>query len=166
MSGANAAGAISPKLHPGDFVCLKDHINFMGANPLRSRQHLGKECFVDLSRVYDPQLTRLIVRAAAETKVRMRQGVYLAVSGPSYETPAEIRAFARLGADVIGMSTVPEAIVARQCGMAVAGLSCVTNRAAGNRRKAISHSEVLNMGKRVQSEACKLIRRFVELQAS
>jgi purine nucleoside phosphorylase len=105
-------------------------------------------------------------RAAQETKVRLHRGVYLAVSGPTYETPAEIRAFARLGADAVGMSTVPEAIVARQCGLAVAGLSCITNLAAGRNRRPLSHVEVLATAKNVAAEAARLLRRFVELQVA
>ena len=161
----NAAGGINRRLRPGDFLCLTDHINFMGTNPLRGETGDSASQFVDLSAVYNPAMRRLLLQAARETKVRVREGVYLAVSGPSYETPAEIRAFARLGADAVGMSTVPEAIVARQCGMAVTGLSCITNHAAGRSRTPISHEEVLTVGQRVQSDASKLLRRFVELQA-
>ncbi len=95
--------------------------------------------------------------------MKLRTGTYLAVCGPSYETPAEIRAFARLGADAVGMSTVPEAIVARQCGLAVAGLSCITNPAAGLSRSPLSHAEVLATGERVKLQATALISAFLEL---
>jgi purine-nucleoside phosphorylase len=101
---------------------LTDHINFMGANPLRGAPH-----FVDLTRVYDARLSALLFRAGKRCNMKLRRGVYLAVSGPSYETPAEINAFARLGADAVGMSTVPEAVVARQFGLNVAAVSCITN---------------------------------------
>jgi len=110
----NAAGGIHPKFRPGDFMVLTDHINFMGVNPLRGPEAPGRSRFVDLSATYDPGLRALLAAAARRARVRLRAGVYLAVSGPSYETPAEIRAFADLGADAVGMSTVPEAVVARQ----------------------------------------------------
>jgi purine-nucleoside phosphorylase len=118
---------------------------------------------VDLSRAYDPQLAALLDRAASHAKVRLHRGVYLAVNGPSYETPAEIQAFACLGADAVGMSTVPEAIVARQCGLRVAGLSCITNLATGVSPQSLSHEEVLATGDRVAVQAAKLIEWFVKL---
>ena len=156
----NAAGGISARLRRGDFMCITDHINLMGANPLR-----GQAAFVDMTTVYDPKLIALWRRAARNAKVRLATGVYLAVSGPSYETPAEIRAFARLGADAVGMSTVPEAIVARQCGMRVSALSCITNLAAGRTRKALSHEEVLETGRRVSKSATDLLTAFLNLYA-
>lgn len=159
----NAAGGINRRFRAGDFMCLTDHINLMGTNPLRGEFGGDKTPFVDLSRVYDPVLRELMQQAARETQVRLHRGIYLAVSGPSYETPAEIRAFARLGADAVGMSTVPEAIVARQCGLAVAGLSCITNLAAGQNRRPLSHSEVLATAEQVGPNAARLLRRFVEL---
>jgi purine-nucleoside phosphorylase len=160
----NAAGGINRQYRPGDFMCVSDHINFMGASPLRGCKPGKQQApFVDLGQAYDPQLGKLLAKAARLAGVRLHFGVYLAVSGPAYETPAEIRAFARLGADAIGMSTVPEAIVARQCGLGVVGLSCITNRAAGLNTKPIGHAEVLAVGERVQSEAAALLRRFVQL---
>jgi purine-nucleoside phosphorylase len=162
----NAAGGISRSLRPGDLMTLHDHINLIGANPLRPRRPVGTvPAFLDLTRVYDLSLRRLLVRAGARCGVRLRAGVYLAVSGPSYETPAEIKAFARLGADAVGMSTVPEAIVARQCGLRVAGLSCITNLAAGRTQRPLSHREVLETGNRVGEQASRLIGIFVELYA-
>jgi purine-nucleoside phosphorylase len=161
----NAAGGIHRRLRPGDFMCLSDHINLMGVNPLRGAPVPGLERFVDLSEVYAPELRRLLAVAARKARARLHSGVYLAVSGPSYETPAEIRAFARLGADAVGMSTVPEAIVARQCGLRVAGLSCITNLAAGRARGALSHSEVLETAARVRQTAAALIEHFVKLHA-
>lgn len=158
----NAAGGIKRDYRQGDFVILKDHINFMGVNPLRGEQEAR---FVDLSEAYDMKLRKLLRKAGKAAGVRVQEGVYLAVSGPSYETPAEIRAFRNLGADLVGMSTVPEAIVARQCGMRVAGLSCVTNLAAGLGGKALSHEEVLATGKKVQKAAADLLRSFVSLYA-
>src|SRR5438093_11446784 len=161
----NAAGGINKKYRPGDFMRLTDHINFMGAKPIRGGRQRDVTQFVDLSHVYDPHLGRLLDRAARQSKVRLHRGVYLAVSGPSYETPAEIRAFGRLGADAVGMSTVPEAIVARQCGLRVAGLSCITNWAAGLSAKPLSHAEVLATGRKVQKAATDLLRQFALLYA-
>ncbi len=159
----NAAGGVNRSFHPGDFMVLTDHINFMGTNPLRGGPASGLPRFVDLTRVYDPGLRRLLERAGRECGVRLREGVYLAVCGPSYETPAEIRAFARLGADAVGMSTVPEAIVARQCGLRVAGVSCITNLAAGRTRRTLSHAEVLETAERVKNVAAQMLKNFARL---
>jgi purine-nucleoside phosphorylase len=176
----NAAGGINKKFRPGDFMVLTDHINFMGANPLRpmavprasrpceEMQHTGGtpvplQRFVDLTQVYDRKLNALLLKAAPAGKMKLRSGVYLAVCGPSYETPAEIRAFARLGADAVGMSTVPEAMVARQCGLNVAAVSCVTNLAAGRGRKKLSHGEVLETAERVKVTAAEWLKNFAEL---
>src|SRR6202012_2270240 len=115
----NAAGGIHRAFRAGDFMLLTDHINFMGANPLRGVSSPDRPRFVDLTEVYDRDLRGLMLRAGKAVGLKLRQGVYLAVSGPTYETPAEVRAFARLGADAVGMSTVPEAVVARQCGLRV-----------------------------------------------
>jgi purine-nucleoside phosphorylase len=158
----NAAGGVNKTFMAGDFMALTDHINFMGVNPLRGPCEAGLQRFIDLSRIYDLNLNSLLQKAARQTKVRLRRGVYLAVSGPSYETPAEIRAFAKLGADAVGMSTVPEAIVARQYGLNVAGLSCITNLAAGRTAKTLSHGEVLETAERVQNVAANLLRTFAE----
>jgi purine-nucleoside phosphorylase len=172
----NAAGGINPKFRAGDFMLVTDHINFMGANPLRpsggdasspesvatgASQPLPR--FVDMTQVYDSKLSALLVSAARAAKVKLRRGVYLAVSGPSYETPAEIRAFARLGADAVGMSTVPEAMVARQCGLRVAALSCITNLAAGISRSPLSHAEVLETAGKVEVSMALLLKTFVQL---
>ena len=113
--------------------------------------------------VYDSALRNLLRQAGRKCGVRLRQGVYLAVSGPTYETPAEVRAYARLGADAVGMSTVPEAIVARQCGLRVAALSCITNAAAGISRTPVSHAEVLETGERVKASAVALLENFAKL---
>jgi purine-nucleoside phosphorylase len=115
-----------------------------------------------MTQVYDLTLTAHLVQAARRGKAKLHRGVYLAVSGPSYETPAEIRAFARLGADAVGMSTVPEAIVARQCGLRVAGLSCITNLAAGISQGTLSHAEVLETAERVKSRAANLLENFAK----
>jgi purine-nucleoside phosphorylase len=169
----NAAGGINRKFRVGDFMVLADHINFMGANPLRN---CGGDAasfsaskasplpqFVDLTQTYDQRLIRLLGQAARRCKLKLRSGVYLAVSGPSYETPAEIRAFTRLGADAVGMSTVPEAVVARQCGLNVAAISCITNLAAGRGPAQLSHKEVLETAQRVKGTAAQLLANFAKL---
>lgn len=143
-----AAGGIAPDLPVGQIVCLSDHINMMGANPLRglSDPRLG-ERFPDMTRVYDPALRALASQCAAELGLTLRAGVYAAMSGPSYETPAEIRVLRVLGADVVGMSVVPESIVARQCGLRVLAFALVTNQAAGLSDTPIAHEEVLAVGR-------------------
>jgi purine-nucleoside phosphorylase len=156
----NAAGGINTRFRAGDFMLLTDHINLMGANPLRGPEIPGLARFVDLTETYDSKLRAMLLSAARTAKVKLQRGVYVAVSGPSYETPAEIRAFARLGADAVGMSTVPEAIVARQCGLRVAALSCITNLAAGISRHPLSHAEVLETGARVKAIGAKLLKTF------
>ena len=171
----NAAGGINKKFRAGDFMVLADHINFMGANPLRPSSAAaplrrvdgeaapGLPRFVDMTRVYDARLNALLLKAARACRMKLRPGVYIAVSGPSYETPAEIRAFAALGADAVGMSTVPEAMVARQCGLNVAAVSCVTNLAAGRGKKKLSHAEVLETAGRVKVLAAELLDNFAGL---
>jgi purine-nucleoside phosphorylase len=159
----NAAGGINPEFGVGDFMAIEDHINFMATNPLLGPAVSNLPRFVDLSQVYDRGLLRLLRRAAKAGGIHLRLGVYLAVSGPSYETPAEIRAFRSFGADAVGMSTVPEAIVARQCGLRVAGLSCITNLAAGLSKTPLSHREVLETASRAQVAAGKMLSQFVAL---
>jgi len=159
----NAAGGINCNFRPGDFMVVTDHINLMCANPLRGALQRGLPRFVDLTKTYDADLSTLLKRAARQSGLTLRTGVYLAVSGPSYETPAEIRAFARLGADAVGMSTVPEAIVARQCGLRVAGVSCITNLAAGRSRQPLSHDEVLETAERVKTTGTLLLKNFAKL---
>jgi purine-nucleoside phosphorylase len=159
----NAAGGVNRAFRPGDFMVLTDHINFMGTNPLRGPASPKLPRFVDMTCAYDAGLSKLLHRAARQLKLRLRSGVYLAVSGPSYETPAEIRAFARLGADAVGMSTVPEAIVARQCGLKVSAISCITNLAAGRGGGTLSHAEVLETAERVKHSAALLLERFANL---
>ena len=159
----NAAAGINRRFCAGDFMALSDHISFMGANPLRGTAASDQSRFVDLTKTYDANLNRLLKKAAQRAKVTLHSGVYLAVSGPSYETPAEIRAFARLGADVVGMSTVPEAIVARQCGLAVAAVSCITNLAAGRSRRPLSHADVLAVAEQAKERSAQLLSIFVNL---
>ena len=159
----NAAGGLNRAFRPGDFMVLTDHINLMGTNPLRGAPVPGLPRFVDLTCTYDKGLRGLLQGAGRRCGMKLKAGVYLAVSGPSYETPAEIRAFARLGADAVGMSTVPEAIVARQCGLKVAAVSCITNLAAGRSRRNLSHAEVLETAERVKSLGAGMLQNFAEL---
>lgn len=154
----NAAGGINKTFRVGDFMLVTDHINFMGANPLRGTSH-----FVDLTQVYDAQLSALLQEASRTCKMKLRKGVYMAVCGPNYETPAEIRAFATLGADAVGMSTVPEAIVARQWGMSVVAVSCITNAAAGLSKFMLSHADVLETAERVGKVGAELLESFARL---
>ena len=154
----NAAGGINKDFRAGDFMVLTDHINFMGTNPLR-----GGANFVDMTQVYHPALNALLFKAAGEHKIKLWEGTYMAVCGPSYETPAEIRAFAALGADAVGMSTVPEAIVARQCGLNVAAISCITNAAAGLGKQKLSHKDVLDTAERVGKTGAALLKTFAKI---
>lgn len=146
----SAAGSMRPSLRPGHIVVLKDHINLMGHNPLRAfhEEEFG-DMFPDLMDAYDPALRRSALSACRRRRIPAVEGVYLAVGGPSYETPAEIRAFRRLGGDVVGMSVIPEVIVARQMGVRVLALSWVANMAAGLKGSTLSHPDVLAMGERV-----------------
>ncbi|MGC8830704.1 MAG: purine-nucleoside phosphorylase [Verrucomicrobiia bacterium] len=162
----NAAGGINKKFKPGDFMCIKDHINFMGTNPLIGPVEFKQKRFIDLTNLYESKYIKMMKSAAKEAKVTIHEGVYLAVSGPSYETPAEVRAFSALGADAVGMSTVPEAIVAKQCGLEVAGLTCITNPAAGLNKKPISHSEVLEIGEKMSVKSGELVENFARIYAN
>ena len=159
----NAAGGVNKEFRAGDFMALTDHINFMGANPLRGPAVPGLERFVDLTDTYDARLRALLFRAGEIAGLKLQRGVYLAVSGPSYETPAEIRAFATLGADAVGMSTVPEAVAARHCGLNVAAVSCITNPGAGIGKEKLSHAEVLATAERVKKSGAALLMNFAGL---
>jgi purine-nucleoside phosphorylase len=158
----NAAGGIREDLAPGDLMVIDDHINAMGDNPLMGphRPELGPR-FPDLTRLYTPQLRTQLDAIAAAESIALSHGVYVAVCGPSYETPAEIRAYAALGADAIGMSTVPEAIVAGALGLRVAGLSCITNRAAATGNAALSHDEVIEVTRAATPRMRALVRAFM-----
>ena len=146
----NAAGGISPHLQPGVLMAMDDHINLMGGSPLQgpNDDRLGPR-FPDLSEAYSARLRQLADQTARERGLPLAHGVYVAVSGPSYETPAEIRALRALGGDAVGMSTVPETIAARHLGMEVLGLSSITNIAAGLSSRAIDAAEVLDTGQRI-----------------
>jgi purine-nucleoside phosphorylase len=154
----NAAGGIRTALKQGELVLISDHINLTGGNPLigKNDARLGQR-FFDLTEAYSKRLRKVASEAAAAHGFSLDEGVYLAVTGPSYETPAEIRAFRVMGADLVGMSTVHEVIVARHMGIEVLGLSCVTNMAAGVLDVPINHEEVMQMGRRVQARLATLL---------
>jgi purine-nucleoside phosphorylase len=156
----NAAGGINKSFKPGDFMVLTDHINFMGTNPIIGDKS-GHPKFIDMTEVYNYQLRQKLLLAAKKNKLKMQQGVYLATTGPTYETPAEIRAYNTLGADAVGMSTVPEAIVARHLGITVVALSCITNMAAGVTGQQLSHGEVLDIAKAVGGKGAELVHTFI-----
>jgi purine-nucleoside phosphorylase len=158
----NAVGGINRELRPGDLMIIRDHINLMGLNPLRGAndERLGPR-FPDMSAVYDPAFQEVIAAALAESGRTPLRGIYLALSGPSYETPAEIRMMAALGADAVGMSTVPEAICAHHMGLRVAGISCITNLAAGLSAEPLNHQEVIETGERVKTSFIRLLNRVI-----
>ena len=151
----NAAGAVNPAYKPGELVLIRDHVNLMGVNPLRGPNiaDLGPR-FPDMSEVYSSQLRQLV---NSISKHRYKEGVYAAFQGPCYETPAEIRMAAAVGADLVGMSTVPEVIAAAYLGIRVIGISCVTNMAAGILEQPLSHEEVVATGKKVAPQFAELI---------
>ena len=159
----NAAGGVDPTLTPGQIVILGDHINLMPVSPLRGENDasIGQR-FPDMSEVYDKKLRALAVRAGEDVGMKLREGVYAALPGPSYETPAEVRMLRALGADLVGMSTVPEAIVAMHMGARVLGLSCVTNLAAGITSQKLSHDEVTETAARVRADFERLLGRILE----
>jgi len=145
-----AVGSLKPSLRPGDFLILKDHINLMGSNPLMGNYDAAfGEMFPGMSEAYDPALRREALRAARRLGTRVSEGVYIAVTGPSYETPAEVRAYRSLGGTVAGMSMAPEVIAARQLGMKVLGICWISNFASGVAARSFGHQEVLDLGKAV-----------------
>ncbi|HEY1580712.1 MAG TPA: purine-nucleoside phosphorylase [Terracidiphilus sp.] len=164
----NAAGGISDKYKIGQLVLIGDHINMMGWNPLVGPNEPGfafdrPNCglrFFDMSEAYSKRLRQLAAQASELEGQPIQEGVYVAVSGPSFETPAEIRAYRTLGATLVGMSTVPETIVARHMGIEVLGISCVTNLAAGLSPTPLSHSEVFEAGRQVERKLADLLERL------
>jgi purine-nucleoside phosphorylase len=159
----NAAGSVNVNYKPGELMVVSDHINLMGVNPLigPNEDQLGPR-FFDMSEAYDPALRDIAEKACWKAGVTVRHGVYVAVAGPSYETPAEIRAFRTLGADAVGMSTVPEVIAARHMGLRVLAISCITNQAAGVTRKKLDHVEVLEVGRKVQASLNDVLGRIIQ----
>jgi purine-nucleoside phosphorylase len=159
----NAAGGIDPSLRPGEIVLIKDHLNLMGGSPLRgpNDESLGPR-FPDMTDLYAAELRALAAAAAVDVGLKLREGVYAGLPGPAYETPAEIRMLRTLGADLCGMSTVPEALAAAHMGARVLGLSCVTNLAAGITGQKLSHDEVTATAARVRGEFERLLGRILE----
>ena len=158
---SNAAGGIRHTFRPGDLMLIADHLNLMGRNPLLGPVHPGDERFPDMSSPYDTVLRGLIQQAAVATGVALTSGVYAGLLGPSYETPAEVRMLRTLGADAVGMSTVPEVIAARAMGMRVAGISCITNLACGISPTLLSHADVLETSRRVGDRFERLMAAVV-----
>lgn len=158
----NAAGSVKSSINVGDIMLITDHINMMGGNPLigKNQQELGVR-FPDMSEVYKKELRNIVLNSAAACNIELKQGVYLAMSGPSYETPMEVKMANIIGADAVGMSTAPEAIVANYCGMNVIGLSCITNYAAGVTEKKLEHKEVIETANKVEKKFKTLIKTII-----
>ena len=163
----NAAGGVNVQLTQGALMVLSDHLNLMGDNPLRgpNDSRFGPR-FPDLTSAYSPELQEIAVEEAKALGIEIRRGIYAALAGPSYETPAEIHLLRSLGADAVGMSTVPEVIVARQMNIEVLGISCITNMAAGISDQPINHEEVMATGDRVRETFTQLLRRVVSRVSS
>jgi purine-nucleoside phosphorylase len=158
----NAAGGVGAALKPGDLMRITDHINLTGKNPLigPNEEELGPR-FPDVSHAYDSRLAEALEEAARAAGQTLRSGVYLQMTGPSYETPAEIRMARALGADAVGMSTVPEVIVAAHQGLPVCGISCITNLAAGISPHRLSHQEVMDVARAVEGRFLALLRELI-----
>ncbi len=158
----NAAGGINTVFSPGDLMLITDQINLMGTNPLigPNEDELGTR-FPDMSEAYDVRMREITRKVAREKGIVLREGIYIGLSGPSYETPAEIRMCRALGADAVGMSTVPEVIVANHMGMRVLGISCITNMAAGILPRKLSHGEVTETAERVAEKFQSLLRGII-----
>lgn len=158
----NAAGGINERFRPGDLMLISDHLNFFGSSPLRGRnlEQLGPR-FPDMSEIYPAALRELARRAGKKEKIEITEGVYVGLTGPAYETPAEIRAYRILGGDAAGMSTVPEAIAFSHMQVPVLGISCITNMAAGVLPRKLTHAEVLETTAKVEETFVRLLRRLV-----
>ena len=158
----NAAGGINLSYSEGALVAIRDHINLQGANPLSgpNEDRFGPR-FPDMTRAYDPDFRRFVAEEGKNLKLNLHEGVYLALAGPNYETPAEIHAFRTLGADLVGMSTVPEVLAARHSGIRVLGISCVTNMAAGITGKTLTAEEVFETGSRVKTQFIALLKAVI-----
>ncbi len=158
----NAAGCVNAMWQAGDLMMITDHIKLCAESPMRghNENELGPR-FFDMSEAYDPELRKVVRQEAQKLGINLREGVYMFFSGPNFETPAEIRAARTLGADAVGMSTVPEAIAAAHCGLRTIGISCMTNMAAGVLDRKLGHDEVLETGLRVRDQFSSLIRGIV-----
>jgi purine-nucleoside phosphorylase len=158
----NAAGGINTSFEPGDLMILSDHINFMGTNPLIGPNdgEFGVR-FPDMSEAYCKELRQLAKEIAERLQIKIQEGIYFAVTGPAYETPAEIRMMRTLGGDAVGMSTVPEVIVARHANMKVLGISCISNMAAGILDQPLHHTEVIETTERVKANFLSFVKELV-----
>lgn len=158
----NASGGINTSYEPGNLMLISDHINFMSRNPLigPNEPELGSR-FPDMSEAYSKALRQVAREVADEQGISLQEGVYVGLLGPNYETPAEIRMFRALGADAVGMSTVPEVIVARHAGLRVLGISCISNMAAGILDQPLSHAEVMETAKRVKDQFIRLVKGII-----
>lgn len=159
----NASGGLKPTMKPADLLLIEDHINLIGTNPLigKNIDELGTR-FPDMTHVYDPKLREIVAKKAKALKIPLKKGIYLGLHGPSYETPAEIQFYKKLGVDVVGMSTVPEAIALNHMGKKVVAVSCITNLAAGVTKKPLVHDEVLESAKKVQKPFAKLVTESIK----
>ncbi len=158
---SNAAGGVRRTFLPGDLMVVADHLNLMFRNPLSGPPELGDERFPDMSAPYDHGLQALMHESGRAVGVALQVGVYCGLLGPTYETPAEVRMLERLGADAVGMSTVPEVVVARALGMRVVAVSCITNKAAGQSLQPLNHREVVEAGQAVAADFERLVVEFV-----
>ena len=158
----NASGGVNVQFSQGALMIISDHLNLLGDNPLRGPNdtRFGPR-FPDMTAVYSPELQEIVIEEAKALSVEVRRGIYAALAGPSYETPAEIHLMRTLGADAVGMSTVPEAIVARHMDLEVLGISCITNMAAGISDEPINHDDVMATGDRVRETFTQLLRKVV-----
>ena len=157
----NAAGGLNPRFRPGDLMVIRDHLGLFVPNPLvgANEEEFGPR-FPDMSQCYSPSLRRIALQCGRALKLILKEGVYAAVTGPSYETPAEVRLLRRLGADAVGMSTVPEVIVARHMGIECLGISSITNLAAGASKTPLCHEEVLRAGEKINPLLIRLLTRI------
>jgi len=158
---SNAAGGVRRTFKPGDLMVIADHLNLMFRNPLIGAAQPGETRFPDMSAPWTPRLQVLLEESAKAIGVTLQRGVYAGLLGPTYETPAEVRMLERLGADAVGMSTVPEVIVAAALGMQAAGISCITNHAAGITAAPLDHAEVVEVGARAGAAFCGVVEAFV-----
>ncbi len=159
----NAAGGVNTSFKPGDLMLIKDHINYTNNNPLigPNIEAFGPR-FPDMSEAYSRELTEVVRKCAEDNGIKLQEGTYIFLTGPSYETPAEIRAFRIIGADAVGMSTVPEVVAANHCGILSVGISCITNMAAGVLDQPLNHKEVMETADRVKESFTRLIKSVVE----
>ncbi|MGG7164041.1 purine-nucleoside phosphorylase [Clostridium ihumii] len=159
----NAAGGANTSFKPGDLMIIKDHINFSGDNPLigKNDEEIGPR-FPDMSEAYNREYAKVVKNIGEKLGLKLQEGVYMMFSGPTYETPAEVKLARLLGADAVGMSTVPEVIAARHCGMKVIGISCITNMAAGILDQPLNHEEVMETSAKVKKDFTALVENIIE----